>query len=98
MQKFAHIGRSEAGAADEVAEERGIRPCAAVVRGDPREVEQRLFGLGVELELLAPDAGRRGKLVTGLGKPLVHGRGLYGGNSGKLPPGERLDGAQAVER
>src|SRR5439155_23108795 len=65
-------GRRPLRAPDQVAEERSVRPFAALVGRDPREVEERLcLGL-LELERRRLDTGRSGESIAGLAQPRIH--------------------------
>ena len=57
---------------DQVADEGRVRPFAARMSGDPRQVQQRPFLTGAELEHLTGHARRRRDRVAGRTQPLVH--------------------------
>src|SRR5438309_5723938 len=58
---------------DQVADQRSVRPLAARMRGDPRQVEEHPFLGRRELELPGGHARRRRDRVAGGPQPFVHG-------------------------
>src|SRR5437764_15301 len=94
--------------ADQVADERSVRPLAARMRRDPRQIEQHPFLTGGELELRGRNARRRRNRVAGGTQPFVHEWHAIGVSKAppysaaavdvvRLPGGESQTDAVAVE-